>query len=308
MIKTGNRRQGRAEVKLSGMTPDTEQAITASSPDTPPATTTEHPAIPYDLYCLKCAYNLRGLTGDRCPECGESLGDARSPVSGIPWVHRRKLGWLNAYWRTVCLVMFRQRRFCAEMARPVSFRDSQSFRWMTVLHAYAPLLAFSVAMYIIEPGHFVTSPADLAFISAAANNPWPVAAMNACLLLFLVAATGIPSYFFHPRDVGVHLQNRAIALSYYASAPLAWTAIPTVIAIAAFSGDDDFLHLDILLPLAVCLYLTIPLVWCRDLYGLMRFVLPQQQSRAAAMVVTLPSCGHCSRAQSWDWRRSWCSI
>jgi hypothetical protein len=26
-----------------------------------------------DVQCPKCEYNLRGLTGDRCPECGDQL-------------------------------------------------------------------------------------------------------------------------------------------------------------------------------------------------------------------------------------------
>jgi hypothetical protein len=39
--------------------------------------------VDFDLPCLKCSYNLRGLSGDpvRCPECGElnPVGDAEIP-------------------------------------------------------------------------------------------------------------------------------------------------------------------------------------------------------------------------------------
>jgi hypothetical protein len=47
-------------------------------------------------------------------------------------------------------------------------------------------------------------------------------------VIYLIAAaatfaviTGLPSYFFHPRGISIERQNRAIALSYYACAPLA---------------------------------------------------------------------------------------
>ncbi len=78
-----------------------------------------HAAIELDIYCQKCGYNLRGLTAERCPECGRSLEGLRSPVSLIPWVHRREIGRLRAYWKTVWLVMFRQGQFCWEIARSV---------------------------------------------------------------------------------------------------------------------------------------------------------------------------------------------
>jgi hypothetical protein len=51
-----------------------------------------------DLPCVKCAYNLRGLTRDgRCPECGESIHvsvDARSAQSLLiaRWRHRCIIG------------------------------------------------------------------------------------------------------------------------------------------------------------------------------------------------------------------------
>jgi hypothetical protein len=41
-----------------------------------------------------------------------------------------------------------------------------------------------------------------------------------CIWLFVFAAAGAPSYWFHPRRLPVIKQNRAVALSHYACAPL----------------------------------------------------------------------------------------
>lgn len=60
--------------------------------------------IPEDIFCPACAYDLRGATSDCCPECGRSLDNLRSTTSRIPWVHRKDLGHLRAYWQTVWMV------------------------------------------------------------------------------------------------------------------------------------------------------------------------------------------------------------
>ncbi|MEW6251050.1 MAG: hypothetical protein AB1716_10415 [Planctomycetota bacterium] len=48
---------------------------------------TDTPPLDHDLFCLSCAYNLRGLSGDpvRCPECGDlnPLGDAEIPAAMV---------------------------------------------------------------------------------------------------------------------------------------------------------------------------------------------------------------------------------
>lgn len=48
-------------------------------------------AIAVDLPCLKCRYNLRGLTEDgRCPECGEAIAPAVARYGRVPleWLRR----------------------------------------------------------------------------------------------------------------------------------------------------------------------------------------------------------------------------
>ena len=46
----------------------------------------------------------------------------------------------------------------------------------------------------------------------------------------MILFTGLPSYFFHPRRLPIERQNRAIALSYYGSGPLAFLPLTVVLA------------------------------------------------------------------------------
>jgi hypothetical protein len=188
------------------------------------------PALPEGLFCPECDYDLRALTSARCPECGFELEALRSLESQIPWVHRRKLGRFRAYWKTVWLVTFRSRRFLQEMARPVSYSDTQSFRWITTLHAWvASVIYVCVWPYFNAYG-------------AADHSLWEWTLSLGCALLWLSAWTGIPSWFFHPEWLPVERQNRAVALSYYACAPLAWTpaavGLLAGVCFAAFGNDD----------------------------------------------------------------------
>ena len=243
--------------------------------------------IPHDLYCQQCGYNLRGLISNRCPECGHSLETVRATEPQIPWVHRKKLGWFRAYWKTIGLVMFRQRRFCEEMARPVSYRDSQSFRWLTILHAYVPIVASTIALYV-----FWFPRADEGEVTTTAfATVWPVVGFHLLLLLYLAAMTGLPGYFFHPKDVPILLQNRAIALSYYACGPLALTALPSAATITAaiIGGEGDVVFG--LTIFAVVFPVAQLIVWLLDLTHVCRRIMPQRKRRADLIAVCLPLSG-----------------
>ena len=190
------------------------------------------------LFCPDCGYDLRGIASERCPECGltierEPLGESR-----VPWSHRRRIGRVRAYWRTVWLATFRTRRLGAEVARPVDYPDAQRFRLVTVLLATASCWGVLEALVADGGGR-----AEMARGVAAVTNPFtgsqfPPAALSLFLpwaagallvpvpplaiCLFLLMWTGVGSYWFHPRGLPVLRQNRAVALSYYASAPLAF--------------------------------------------------------------------------------------
>jgi len=236
---------------------------------------TEHPAIPHDLYCQECAYNLRGLTSERCPECGRSIENLRDTVSRIPWIRRKEIGWCRAYWKTIWLATFCQSRFCDELARPVSYPDSQRFRWVTIAHAYLPILLVTIGVHLLASDN----PFEDEWYGVGFGPAWQMGVFLGCVLLFLIAAMGMPSYFFHPRDLSIEFQNRAIALSYYSSGPLAVTVVPvaagTVGAILAW----DFVVGMILALFTSAILLIQWIVWCLDVGRLAARLAPQKKWR-----------------------------
>ncbi len=182
------------------------------------ANNAERPPLPEGVLCPDCGYDLRGSTSERCSECGFVLDELRRAESQIPWTYRHKLGRFQAYWKTVWLVLRRPKRFCMEMLRPVSYRDSQSFRWLTMAHAYAAILIGSVAVAIGGQEHGWWT---------GRLSWWVVGGVQTWALSGLALLPGLASYFFQPRHLSVEQQNRAIALSYYAGAPLA--CLPAVL-------------------------------------------------------------------------------
>jgi len=178
--------------------------------------------IDTDLFCLSCGYNQRGIVAERCPECGQVYAEVPPSPLRLPWVHRRHLGLLTAYWRTVRLVLFDPRRLSDEVQHPLSLRDGRRFWFLTIIHAYLPLLAAMVALYLsLSPQQRVESGLFMPIYSPV----FPAVSLNIGLLLFIAAATGWPSYYCHAKHLPIEQQNRAIALSYYACAPLAMLPI-----------------------------------------------------------------------------------
>jgi predicted RNA-binding Zn-ribbon protein involved in translation (DUF1610 family) len=192
--------------------------------DPPPGEVYAADTTPAEFFCPECGYDLRAITSQRCPECGLAIDRASMSVSRLPWSHRHKIGRVRAYWRTMLL---RPRKLAEEMARPVSFSDAQQFRHVTVFLAWLPLAAWAVGLALYN------TPDLRHRIHAGTRLGWFLEAVVLlsglfALWLFLLMASGVASYFFHPRRLPVVLQNRAVALSYYASGPLALLWIPGV--------------------------------------------------------------------------------
>src|SRR5688500_10823675 len=79
------------------------------------------------LPCPACGYDLRGAPATRCPECGLQVDADLLRVSGIPWTHRRTMGRVRAYLRTLRLMTFGGEAVALEPARPQDPRDARSF-------------------------------------------------------------------------------------------------------------------------------------------------------------------------------------
>lgn len=183
-------------------------------------------------YCPFCLYNLRGLgAAESCPECGESLEIDGESRSSIPWNSRVGPIPLMAFMRTCTFVTFRQKQFCAELARPCDLRSAVQFRLcLSLLVSIAAVLPITF-YYLLE------SEQDSGWATWVDelydSHPWwwwggLIYGLLAAILS-AIAATGLHTYWFHPRALPEILRDRGLALSQYACAPLAWLIVPSVL-------------------------------------------------------------------------------
>jgi hypothetical protein len=77
------------------------------------------PSEPETIYCGTCGYDLRGLTSDRCPECGLTIDATRGE---IPRQRRAEIGYVRSSLPTVEMATFRPFRLAMACTSPVNFR------------------------------------------------------------------------------------------------------------------------------------------------------------------------------------------
>ncbi len=192
--------------------------------------------IPDHIHCPKCAYDLTASTSPKCSECGYDLAGFRQKESAIPWTHRKTQGYLRTYAKTVWLVIFKQKKFCEEIVRPVSYGDARKFQLITILLVIFPTFATVYAAYWWYPCHVLefpnenmallwTGPVYPIYFDFAYAKVWPIALSLISYFIFLLIMTGIPSFFFHPKEMPIHRQNSAIAMSYYSVAPMSFIIV-----------------------------------------------------------------------------------
>src|ERR1051325_6154318 len=100
------------------------------------------------LLCPNCGYDLRGTFVDRCSECGTAIDRAALRTSNFPWAHRREVGRVRAYIKTVWRVTFGGRVLAYEASKLQQARDGRSFARVTgalvALSLISGFVAFTV--------------------------------------------------------------------------------------------------------------------------------------------------------------------
>lgn len=162
----------------------------------------------------------------RCPECGEHLRFLTGE-SLIEWERRAEIGFWRALWSTARQAMFHTRRLAVAIQVPVRYADAVRFRWVAVNWAFGALVTTIVVTAIAQPN----------ILGGLIDQYGVVSCFVFLALTYLTlgAISGAPSYLFHPRSLSLARQNRAVALSYYASAPLFLMPIPAVFLLLALT-------------------------------------------------------------------------
>jgi hypothetical protein len=216
---------------------------------TPAPSTVFDPAAPvpeeYDLFCHACGYSLLGLVGDRCPECGRAVETGGLPYARIPWLHRKRIGFWTAYWRTVRHVVFRPRSFAAEMCRPVriSADDAKRFRRLSshLAAAAGVLMALAVSWLKGDISRWARQNTDFlpTYILLLIGGYFAG-------VLFLRLATDMPLFIW--KGLPSLPPSELAPLHQYAAAPLGLIPLALVVtvglpAMAASAGlPDPYLH------------------------------------------------------------------
>jgi hypothetical protein len=187
------------------------------------------------LLCPSCGYDLRAAVSDRCSECGTIIDRAKLKESAIPWSRRRQIGRIRAYIKTVWLITIGGKSLAHEAVKPQKLRDALAFRRIT---AFLIAIVFLAAFIAI-----IQDSGDLKELAVPRNNafsknsmpawvddlwvPWSAGAINwvvlpLMLLFFAWHVTGVQRRLFKIKDASPQRQERAAAMAYYSSAPLAW--------------------------------------------------------------------------------------
>lgn len=216
--------------------------------DNPPVTTAvpTEPASADDLPlpCPTCGYDLRQLASGRCPECGREARLEEVPtVAELPWHDRRRLGKGRALSRQCWLVLRHPARLADLAGRSIDYAAARRFQILCCVIAWLALAGPAVYGFDLfhraslrYPGALMlwsTPPPPTPGLVDYLLDGFILLAMLVGLFLWLLTATGVPSYFLHPRQAPVRRQDNAIALSYYAAVPL--VLLPAVVGLFAIA-------------------------------------------------------------------------
>ena len=265
------------------------------------------PSFGADIFCPVCSYSLHAAPSNKCPECGHSLANLRNKESPIPWT-RRTTDRYRMYWQTVWLVIFRPLRFWEAYAHVVGLKDARLFQVVTVVHAYLPVIVATLAVYATMPfepevGNPIQQMMTSGFVmqgptvvDRAYAEIWPVVILHVCFVLLLPAATGVPSYFFRPRSIAPQQQNNAVAMSFYACAPLSFYPVLVLVicilapvvsldrwGLASLLAPRRWPGIGLFASAGICV-----VAWWWVLVRLVKRTMPLHKQRHAALGISLP--------------------
>ena len=206
-----------------------------------PATAAAHKSageVPaeYDVFCEGCGYSLAGIVTDRCPECGRPYDASELPFARIPWLHRRRIGWVYAYCATVLMVIFRTRRFARELCRPVriSLPDARKFRRVTLRLAVVSLAAGVAGALLLTNNPPVWLLPAHVLIRLGLTFVFGIIAT----MVLLALATDMSVFIW--RGLPGRPPHELAPIHYYAAAPLALTPLACALVFATLvSGWFD---------------------------------------------------------------------
>lgn len=243
------------------------------------------------LYCPACMYDLRGLAGDVCPECGFELSGDAAKRSSIPWSYAKRL---NGPWlllKTAGWTLLHPQQFGMALARPVERRDALRFRlvvistvWLVVAACWSLAVWDDASLYmklsfwedevswLADYDEHLEALADL-----GPKLVWFNVGLGVLFWLWLYLVTGVQTYFAHRRGPRDELDHRAVSLAYYACGPLLLMIVPAGVMLASgyvYEYAQDYGGMDVLSiaeAIFVLSYLLILLIAGVCLYSCVRF-------------------------------------
>src|ERR1043165_7143879 len=83
------------------------------------------------LPCPNCGYDLRASRSDQCSECGQAIDRGSPGSTSFPWPHRRQIGPIRAYCKTVWLITAGSKELKFETLKNQTLSDARSFNRIT---------------------------------------------------------------------------------------------------------------------------------------------------------------------------------